>query len=141
MKRIVLSIMACLCVSSAAFAAGPASYQCIRPDGTVVCTINAYEGDPSVICNHDCPDCNLTCVAQQRVVRDGDELLFNPGATPAVRPKASGSGAAETPQHCQEQRQECIRRCNSNPNDAKQFDRNACISACESTFSGCGTQP
>lgn len=139
MKRIIFTTLAFICLTATAFAAGPDSYQCIRPDGTVVCTINAPSGAPSVVCNHDCIDCNLTCTAQQVVVRDGNELLFNPGAPAAVRPKQSGPGISETPENCRRQYQQCESQCRANPNNRTQYDMDACISNCKSTFTGCGT--
>lgn len=141
MKRIILTALAFICLNTAAFAAGPDSYQCVRPDGTVVCTINAPSGDPSVICNHDCVDCNLTCTARQVVVRDGNELIFNPGASTPVRPKQAGPGGVETPDNCQRQYQQCVSTCRSNPNNRTQYDMDACTSNCNSTLSGCGRTP
>jgi len=141
MKHLVLVALALAGLNTAAMAAGPNTYQCIRPDGTVVCTINAQSGDPSTICNHDCPDCNMTCAARQHVVRDGNELIFNPGASAPVQPKRSGPKRAETPRYCKQQYQKCESRCKSNRNNRTQEDVDACISGCSSTYSGCGTQP
>lgn len=136
MKRLVLAL-ALVGLSVSVFAAGPDSYQCVRPDGAVVCTVNVPSGDPSVVCNHDCADCNLTCVAKQVVVREGNELFFNPGASP-VQPDRAGPGHAETPRYCKQQYQQCVDRCGSNPNNRTQSDVNACTSSCYSEFSGCG---
>ncbi|MBF0480650.1 MAG: hypothetical protein HQL37_11150 [Alphaproteobacteria bacterium] len=141
MKRLVLATLALACLSTAAFASGPNSFECVRPDGTVVCTVNAPTGDPSVTCNHDCPDCNLTCKARQVVIQEGNELIINPGASPAVPHGQTGQGGVETKRYCQEQHQQCVDRCRSNRNDRTQDDLDACISSCDSTLSGCGTKP
>jgi len=141
MKRIALAALALVFCNTVAFASGPNSYQCIRPDGTVVCTVNSPTGDPSVTCNHDCPDCNLTCVARQIVIQEGNELFINPGASAPVQPRESGPGGVETPRYCRDQYQLCMNRCTSNPNDRKQSDLDACFSSCGSTYSGCGTKP
>lgn len=141
MKRIIFFALVFICLRTVALAAGSDSYQCIRPDGTIVCTVNAPSGDPSVVCNHDCVDCNLTCTAKQVVVMDGNEVIFNPGASAPVRPKSAGPGGVETQEYCQQQYQQCVSRCRSNPNDRTQYDMDACISSCKSTLSGCGRKP
>jgi len=141
MKRLALAALALVCLNTTTFAAGPNSYQCIRPDGTVVCTVNSPTGDPSVTCNHDCPDCNLTCVARQIVIQDGNEVIFNPGASAPVPHGQTGQGGVETPSYCRDQYQLCMNKCQTNPNDRKQSDIDACISSCDSTYSGCGTKP
>ena len=96
MKHLVLTALALVCLNIPAYAAGPDSFQCIRPDGSIVCTVNAPSGDPSVVCNHDCVDCNMTCVARQVVIREGDELIFNPGASRPVQPGQTGPGAVQS---------------------------------------------
>jgi hypothetical protein len=143
MKHLVLTALALMCMNAAAFAAGPDTFECVRPDGTVVCTVRAPSGDPSVTCNHDCVDCNMTCTARQIVVREGNELIVNPGAPSPVPSKPEGRGGVgvETPQYCQQQYQQCVSRCRSNPNNRTQFDMNACTAACDSAKSGCGTKP
>lgn len=139
MKRLFLIALAIVCLNAAAvFAAGPDSFQCIRPDGTVVCTVNAPSGDPSTICNRNCPECNLTCVARQRVIRDGNELQFNPETSGPAHPNQPDSPRAETPQFCKQQLNACTKSCRSNPNNRTSFDLNACVSSCKSTYSGCG---
>lgn len=138
MKLLVFFVTAFLSLSAIAFAAGPNSYQCVRPDGTVVCTVNVPTGDPSVVCNHECANCNMTCAAKQIVVRDGNERIFNPGAPPAVPPSQAGSVAPETPENCKRQYQACEERCRSNPSNRTQSDIDACMSSCYSAFSGCG---
>jgi len=141
MKRLILTALALVCLHAAAFAAGPDSFECVRPDGTVVCTVNAPSGDPSVVCNHDCAECNMTCAARQIVVREGNEILVNPGAPPPAPPRSTGPGGVETPQYCEQQYQQCVSRCRSTPNNRTQFDMDACISSCNSAKSGCGTKP
>ena len=141
MKRFILTAFTLACLHGAALAAGPASFECVRPDGSVVCTVNAPSGDPSVVCNHDCQDCNMTCAARQVVVREGNTVTVNPGAPAPVRPKAErpGGPGVETPEFCRQQFQKCVDRCRSTPGNSTQYDRDACISACNSTQSGCGT--
>jgi hypothetical protein len=141
MKHLVLTALALVCLNIPAYAAGPDSFQCIRPDGSIVCTVNAPSGDPSVVCNHDCVDCNMTCVARQVVIREGDELIFNPGASRPVQPGQTGPGAVETPQYCQDKFNQCVSTCRSNPNDRTQNNVDACISSCSSAMSGCGKRP
>ena len=143
MKRLVLAAMALVCMNVAAFAVGPDTFECVRPDGTVVCTVRAPSGDPSVVCNHDCVDCNLTCAARQLMVREGNEVIVNPGAPPPVPPKPEGPGGigVETPAFCRAQYQQCVSQCRSNPNNKTAYDRDACIAACNSARSGCGTRP
>lgn len=141
MKRLVLTTLAFVCLTAAAYAAGPNSFQCIRPDGSVVCTVDVTSGDPSTVCNRNCKDCNLTCVARQRVIRDGNELIFNPETSGPAQANQPGPRGAETPQYCKQQHRQCVAACRSNPKDRTQFDMNACISSCASTLSGCGRKP
>jgi hypothetical protein len=124
--------------SATAHAAGPDSFQCIRPDGTVACTVNAPSGDPSTICNRNCPQCNLTCVARQRVVRDGNELIFNPETSGPAQSNQLDQPRAETPQYCRQQLRQCTNTCRSDPNNQSNFNLKACVSSCKSTYSGCG---
>ena len=141
MKYLVFITLTLISLNTAALAAGPDSYQCVRPDGRVVCTVNAPSGDPSVVCNHDCVDCNMTCAARQIVVREGNELMFNPGASPPVQSGPAGASEAETKQYCQHQYLQCVSRCRSNPNNMTQQDVDACTSSCDSSLSGCGRKP
>jgi hypothetical protein len=139
MKRLFFIALALVCMAVAdASAAGPNSFQCIRPDGSVVCTVNAPSGDPSTICNRNCPECNLTCVARQRVVRDGNELIFNPETSGPAQANQPNAPRAETPQFCKQQLRQCTNVCRSDPNNRSNFNLNACVSSCKSIYSGCG---
>lgn len=139
MKLIIFTMATLAYLSTLAFAAGPNSYQCIRPDGTVVCTVNVPPGgDPSVACNHDCVDCNMTCAARQLVIRDGNERIYNPGAPAATPPSQTGRSGVETPEYCKQQYRNCENTCRSNPRNRTQVDIDACTSSCYSAFSGCG---
>lgn len=142
MKMILFAAtIMCLCFSQISLAAGPNSFECIRPDGLVVCTVNVGSGDPSTICNRDCKECNLTCVARQHVVRDGNELIFNPGASAPTRPNRPGTGGVETRQHCRQQYQQCMNSCRDSSSNRSQYDVDVCASSCSSTYSGCGRTP
>lgn len=115
-------------------------YQCVRPDGTVVCTVTDASGDPSVTCNYECVDCNMVCAARLRLT-DG-----NGNAVPVLPPPVSGerrppSNAAETPEYCRNRFQQCVAKCRSDPDNRTSYDVEACISSCESWFSGCGMKP
>jgi len=141
MKHLFFIAVALACLSAPAFAAGPNSFECVRPDGTVVCTVNAASGDPSVTCNHDCVDCNMTCTARQIVVRDGNQLIFNPGAPAPGKPQRTESVNPETPRYCKKQYKKCVSKCRSNRNNKTQYDIDACVSSCDSAMSGCGMNP
>lgn len=139
MTRLFLLALALVCLNAAAaFAAGPNSFQCVRPDGSVVCTVNAPSGDPSTICNRNCPECNLTCVARQHVVRDGNVIMVNPETPGAAQPNQPAAPRAETPRFCKQQLRHCTNVCRSDPNNRSNFNMNACVSSCKSTYSGCG---
>ncbi|MHC1789725.1 hypothetical protein [Solidesulfovibrio sp.] len=139
MKSCLFIVLTLVCLNVAdAYAAGPNSFQCIRPDGSVVCTVNAPSGDPSTICNRNCPECNLTCVARQRVVRDGNELIFNPETSGPAQPNQPDMPRAETPQFCKQQLHQCTNTCRLDPNNRSNFNLNACVSSCKSVYSGCG---
>lgn len=139
MNRLFLVALALVCLNAAdAYAAGPDSFQCIRPDGSVVCTVNAPSGDPSTICNRNCQECNLTCVARQHVVRDGNVLMVNPETPGPAQSNQMAAPRTETPQFCKQQLRQCTSNCRSDPNNRSNFNMNACISSCKSTYSGCG---
>jgi len=138
MKLLAITVIVLACLSTMAFAAGPNSYQCVRPDGTVVCTVNVSSGDPSVVCNHDCVECNMTCAAEQLIIRDGNERIYNPGAPAATPPSQTSRSGVETPEYCKQQYRTCEDRCRSNPSNRTQSDIDACTSSCYSAFSGCG---
>jgi len=139
MLQYALTALTFFLMSAACEAAGPNTYQCIRPDGTVVCTVETTSGDPSVVCNHDCVDCNMTCAARQHIVRDGNRVYTNPGASAPVARKRSAQRKNETPGYCERQYDKCADRCLSNRKNRTQYDMDACISSCASTLSGCGT--
>jgi hypothetical protein len=142
MKIIILAATLMLAgISQHSFAAGPNSFECIRPDGLVVCTVNAPSGDPSTICNRDCKECNMTCVARQHVVRDGNELIFNPGASAPKRSNQPRHGGIETRQYCRQQYRECVGACRNSSSNRSQYDVDVCTSSCSSVYSGCGRRP
>ena len=139
MNRILFVALTLVCLSAAgANAAGLNSFQCVRPDGSVVCTVNAPSGDPSTICNRNCPDCNLTCVARQHVVRDGNTFMVNPETAGPDQANQPAAPRAETPQFCKQQLRRCTSDCRSDPNNRSNFNMNACVSSCKSIYSGCG---
>jgi hypothetical protein len=70
------------------------TYECVRPDKTVVCTVKTKSNDPSVVCNHDCKSCNLVCVAVKKVVKRGKEAVFGPESGSSLTP--AGSDPANT---------------------------------------------
>lgn len=129
-------------IASQAVEAQAKTYSCVRPDGAVVCTINAGRSDPSVKCNRECLDCNMVCTAQRRVIRDGGQIMTAPGeARPGRRPEPVAPGTVETPNYCRQQYANCTSACRSSPNNTSSFDREACISSCKSVLSGCGRRP
>lgn len=76
------------------------SYQCVKPDGAVVCTVDSASSpgdDPSVLCNKTCETCYLTCTAVEIIVKGGGKVITGPGATTnsnMVRPGGSDKEAA-----------------------------------------------
>lgn len=112
--------------------ASAATYECARPDGTVICTVNTDE-EPSVVCNAECKNCNMVCAARQ---------IYGASTTPGVPQspdKGSQYSGPETSAACRANYANCRKECDSNPTDTKDYDRKACYTSCELTFSGCGT--
>jgi hypothetical protein len=142
MRRLFFILAAaCLGLVPAAGQAWAAMYDCVRPDGTVVCTVTTDQ-EPSVVCNHDCPDCNLVCAAQLRIVRENDTTTVVPSQpVPGRRYTPPPPGTVETKEYCQAQYDSCQAACEKNPADKSSADRKACLSSCSDTFSGCGTKP
>jgi len=139
MKRILI-LVALLCLAATAHAQQQNVYQCVRPDGTVVCTVTDTSGDPSVTCNYECVDCNMVCAAKLRLV-DGNGALV-PVPPPAVKgERRPPSNAVETPEYCRNRYQQCVVKCKSDPDNKSRYDVEACVSSCESWFSGCGMKP
>ena len=136
MKRILFAL-AVLCAATAANAQEPRLYECVRPDGTVVCTVADTSGNPSVTCNHDCVDCNLVCAARARLTEGGTMQVVPPPVAGQRTPPEPG-GVAETRQYCQQTRKDCVARCKSDPLNRSAYDMDACISDCNDWFSGCG---
>jgi hypothetical protein len=138
MKRILL-LLAVLCIPAAVAQAQEKIYQCVRPDGTVVCTVRDSSGDPSVTCNHDCADCNMVCAARLRLSGMDEEMApVTPPPVPDRRPQPEAPGTVETPEYCQQRYQSCIANCQSNPGNKTSYDMNACTSSCEDWRTGCG---
>jgi len=145
MKQTLFLVLFVLCFAGAAMAQGQAQgqgnvFQCVRPDGTVVCTVQDTSGNPSVTCNHDCADCNLVCAAKLRLESQGGGAM-TPVTPPAVqgRPRqTSAPGTVETPAYCAQRYQECVSQCRSNPINRGSDALTACLGSCESWKSGCG---
>jgi len=82
------------------FPASAATYQCVRPDKTVVGAVTTDSNDPDVVCNHDYKSCNLVCTAVAHIVREGREAVWgrsspdNP-ATPGTNPDTTARGVIE----------------------------------------------
>jgi hypothetical protein len=53
-----------------------ATYQCIRPDKTVVGAVTTDSSDPDVVCNHNYKSCNLVCTAVEHIVKEGKEAVW-----------------------------------------------------------------
>jgi hypothetical protein len=76
--------------------ASAATYQCLRPDKTVVGTVTTDSGDPDVVCNHDYKSCNLVCTAVERLVREGKEAVWGASSPGAVTiPDKNPAGTAK----------------------------------------------
>ena len=115
-------------------------YQCIRPDGTVICTVQDTSGNPSVTCNHDCQDCNMVCAAKLRLTsQDGGpmEPVAPPAVTGVQRPRTT-PGTVETPAFCAQRYQQCVAQCKSSPANRDPQAMDACLSSCQNWKSGCG---
>lgn len=140
MTRILLAL-AVLCAAAPAYAQQQKVYQCVRPDGTVVCTVTDKSGDPSVTCNYECVDCNMVCVARLRLSDEGAGMApVPPPAVKGERRQGSG-GAEETPEYCRRVYQDCVAKCKSDPMNKSRYDIDACVSGCDSWYSGCGMKP
>ena len=141
MKPLLLVVLL-LAAPAASQAAGGTLYQCVRPDGTVVCTVTDTTGDPSVTCNYECVDCNMVCAARLRVSTQGGQTSTVP-ETPVKgdRRQPQAPGTVETREYCQQRYQQCVARCRSDPDNAKPYDMDACLSSCNDTLSGCGMKP
>ncbi|MFZ5425900.1 MAG: hypothetical protein ACOZEN_02910 [Thermodesulfobacteriota bacterium] len=137
----ILFAMALMAASSTAWAQQPKVYQCVRPDGTVVCNVTGKTGDPSVTCNYECVDCNMVCVARLKLADEGGALT--PVAPPAVNGerRQPSPGAEETPEYCRQVYQQCVAKCKSDPMNKTKYDVDACVSSCSSWYSGCGMKP
>jgi len=139
MKTLLVAlVLACAAVPAYA---QPKVYQCVRPDGSVVCNVTDKSGDPSVTCNYECPDCNMVCGARLKLSDQGG--VMTPVPPPAVKSeKRSPSGnQAETPEYCRRTFQDCVAKCKSDPDNKTKYDRDACVSSCQSWYSGCGMTP
>ena len=140
MKR-ALFLLAFVCLAATAVATTARAqqvYQCVRPDGVVVCNITDTTGNPSVTCNHECVDCNMVCAAQARLT-EGGTVPVVPAPVPAER-RGPGS-SVETPEYCQREYQQCVAKCKSDPANRTAYDVDACVSSCNSWYSGCGMKP
>ena len=136
----LLIVSCCLAFGSQPGEAQAMMYTCARPDGSVVCTVNTDESDPSVVCNHECLDCNMTCSARAHLIREGGEVMTAPSQSMPGRPaQSTRPGTVETPEYCQQRFDSCMDSCRSNPTNQSNFNFEACASSCRDTRSGCGT--
>lgn len=144
MRKTLICLASVLCVGLLTHVpeAQARMYTCVRPDGTAVCTVTTDESDPSVVCNHECLDCNMVCAAKAYTLREGGQTMTSPAQpmpgrqTPQARP-----GTVETAEVCRQQYERCVNACRSNPNNVSGYDLDACLSSCESARSGCGRKP
>ncbi|WP_027183843.1 hypothetical protein [Desulfovibrio inopinatus] len=114
-----------------------ATFQCVRPGGHVVCSIESTSSNPSSDCNAQCFSCNLVCAAVLTM-----EKGQNYSPTPSSGPKGVGgqSPVRETPGQCRKSLAACQARCKTDPsNTGNTYAMSSCMSACQNTFSGCGT--
>jgi len=138
--KILFLVVLLSCAAGVAQAQNGKVYQCVRPDGTVVCTTRDSSGDPSVTCNFECPDCNMVCAA--RLLLTNDDGTLRPVTPPPVRDGKNTVGrpaGTETPEYCQQQYQRCVSGCSNNPLNKTRYDVDACVASCKSWYSGCGT--
>jgi len=137
--RTILLALAVLCLAATAQAQQQRIYECVRPDGTVVCTVADTSGDPSVTCNYECVDCNMVCTARMRLMEDkaGQGVPVTPPAVKGERRKSAG-GQPETREYCRQGYQECMAKCKADPKNKRKYDMDACVSSCNSWLSGCG---
>jgi len=140
MKQTLFVALFVLCVAGTALAQDNV-YQCVRPDGTVVCTVQDTSGNPSVTCNHDCLDCNMVCAAKLRLSSQGGAEMTPvtpPAVTGAQRPRTE-PGTVETPEFCAQRYRECVAQCKASPANRARQAMDACLSSCANWKSGCGT--
>jgi hypothetical protein len=137
MKRLLCSLFALsLTLAAATVALGQTQFYCVKPDGAPVASIVMPSGtrhDPSVVCNAAVPQCFLTCGAVMQIQSGG--ATMPPPNVPTVTVTQQmlsnlGTPVQETPAYCAKQYQDCVARCRG--------DR-ACVAACQSVRSGCGT--
>lgn len=141
MKRVFLMLVILCAAFPAAYAQQqPRIYECVRPDGTVVCTVADTSGNPSVTCNYECVDCNMVCAARLRLTTQDGMVPVTPPPVQGERRKST-PGVVETPEYCQQQYQQCVAKCKSDPDNKSKYDVDACISSCNSWYSGCGMKP
>ncbi|MFP5258073.1 MAG: hypothetical protein ACLGQH_03530 [Acidobacteriota bacterium] len=134
MKHLFVPLFVLGLLLSAATAFAQTQFYCVKPDGLPVAAIVMPYGsnhDPSVVCNAVVPMCYLTCGA---VLEIQNGVAVAPGL-PTIQVTQQmlaniGNPAAETPQQCAKQYQSCVAQCRG--------DR-ACVAACQSVRSGCGT--
>jgi len=140
MKRVLFALAVLFAATAVQAQQSGAVYQCVRPDGTVVCTVTDKSGDPSVTCNYECPDCNMVCAARLRLIKEDGLTPVTPPPVPGAR-RPSQPNAVETPEYCQRQYQQCVATCKSDPKNKTKYDVEACVSSCNSWYSGCGMKP
>lgn len=134
MKRLLVSFFILGLLLAATTAVAQTQFYCVKPDGMPVSAIvmpASSSQDPSVVCNAVAPQCYLTCGAVLHV-RDG--VVVAPGL-PTIQVtqqmlNSIGNPAPETPAQCAKQYQSCVAQCRGDK---------ACLAACQSVRSGCGT--
>ncbi len=77
-----------------------ANYQCVKPDGKVICTVDSASdpgAQPSDLCNKSCQECYLTCTAVEVIVKSGGRIITGPAGTGSnmVRPQGSDKETAK----------------------------------------------
>ncbi len=95
-----VALFCLILVLSAAPLAFGKSYQCVKPGGEVVCTVDSASSpgdDPSVLCNKTCEACYLTCTGVEVIVKGGGKVITGPGTTNSnmVRPGGSDKDTAK----------------------------------------------
>lgn len=101
MKNATIALFCLILALGTASAAFGKSYQCVKPGGAVICTVDSAASpsdDPSVLCNKTCEACYLTCTAVEVIVKGGGKIIIGPGTTTnsnMVRPGGSDKETAK----------------------------------------------
>jgi len=101
MKIAAVSIACLFLFAASVLPAHCANYQCVKPDGKVICTVDSAtdpRAQPSDLCNKACQECYLTCTAVEVIVKGGGKIISGPGASTdsnMVRPQGSDKETAK----------------------------------------------